>query len=249
MPSFPPNSSIQFVGNATVHTCNASDSLSIRLTQPCGGIGKHLRRQPDGAAGCTAGRGALLTSNTQQATIPLCSAGDVRLIVKNASPQADLYNFFVQEALTDVTYVVDTAEVQLVRADGTASAFVPFTPTLVSPPSPLPPYRQTLQWDAAEMADYDPAVRALLARRGPSDQLFIQFKVRTYCAAPLAERAGCGSGRQCVHQRLPQQEFAARRGSGSADSRAAEAGAQCQRGGGYAASVFAGQGDTLGLEG
>ena len=160
VPSFPPNSSIQFAGNATVDTCNASDSLWIRLTQPCGGIGNTCGGSQMARLGVQQGRGALLTSNTQQATIPLCSAGDVRLIVKNASPQADLYDFFVQEALTDVTYVLGTAEVQLVRADGTASAFVPFTPTLVSPLSPA----AALSADAAVGRGADGGLRPGRAR-------------------------------------------------------------------------------------
>ena len=70
VPSFPPSSSIQFVGNATVDTCNASDSLWIRLTQPCGGIGNTCGGSQMARLGVQQGRGALLTSNTQQATIP-----------------------------------------------------------------------------------------------------------------------------------------------------------------------------------
>lgn len=245
VPSFPPNSSIQFVGNATVDTCNASDSLWIRLTQPCGGVGNTCGGSQMARLGVQQGRGALLTSNTQQATIPLCSAGDVRLIVKNASPQADLYNFFVQETLTDVTYVLNTAEVQLIRADGTTSAFMPFTPTLVSPPAPLPPYRQTLQWDAAEMEEYDPAVRALLARRGPSDQLIIQFKVHTYCSAPSPSVQAAVAAVNACTTIFNSKE----------DSRAVEVGRpilglqkqvrNASEDGSYAGSVLAGQGDTL----
>ncbi|MFN8465060.1 MAG: hypothetical protein U0X20_05890 [Caldilineaceae bacterium] len=245
VPSFPPASSIQFIGSATVDTCSASDSLWIRLTQPCGGVGSTCGGSQMARLGVQQGRGALLTSNTQQATIPLCSAGDVRLIVKNASPQADLYDFFVQELLTDVTYAAGTAEVQLLRADGTASGFVPFTPTLISPVEPALPYRQTLQWDAAEMEDYDPAVRALLARRGPSDQLIIQFNVRTYCSSPAPSvQASVEAVNACTTVFRSKE-----------DSRAVEVGRpilglqkqvrNASEAGSYGGSVFAGQGDTL----
>ena len=245
VPIFPPSSSIQFAASASVDTCNAGDSLWIRLTQPCGGIGNTCGGSQMARLGVQQGRGALLTSNTQQATIPLCSAGDVRLIVKNASARADLYDFFVQEVLTDVTYVLGTAEVQLVRADGPASAFIPFTPTLVSPAVPAPPYRQTLQWDAAQMGDYDPAVRALLARRGPGDQLIIQFRVRTFCSATSPSvQASVAAVNACT------TVF-----SSTEDSRAVEVGRpilglqkqvrNASEGGTYAASVLAGRGDTL----
>ena len=245
VPSFPPASSIQFVGKATVDTCNASDSLWIRLTQPCGGIGSTCGGSQMARMGVQQGRGALLTSNTQQATIPLCSAGDVRLIVKNASPQANLYDFFIQEMLTDVTYVQGTAEVQLLHPDGTASAFVPFTPTLVSPLAPVLPYRQTLQWAAAQMGDYDPAVRALLAQRGPSDQLIIQFKVRTYCSAPSPSVQAAVTAMNACTTVFRSKE----------DSRAVEVGRpilglqkqvrNVSERGSYGPSVLAGEGDTL----
>ena len=184
VPTFPRNSSIQFAATGDVKTCYTSDSLWIRLSQPCGGVGNTCGGSQMERIGVQQGVGALLTSNTQLATISLCSAGNVRLVVKNASGQADLFDFVVQQALTDVTYVVDSAQVQLVRGDGTISPFVPFTPTSITPETPTVPFRQTLEWDGEEMdSSYPPEVRALLAERGPSDQLIIEFAVHTYCTA------------------------------------------------------------------
>ncbi len=186
VPSMPANSSLQISGNAAVATCNPSDSIWIRLTdQGCGGVGEACGGSQMARLGVQEGQGLLLTSNTQQATIPLCAAGDVRLIVKNASLKTDLYDLQVQQLLTDVTYVPNSAKVQLVHADGTSTAFLPFTPTLINPTNPAAPYQQTLEWDGAQMDGYDPEVRALLATQLPGDKLVIEFGVRTYCTSPL----------------------------------------------------------------
>jgi uncharacterized repeat protein (TIGR01451 family) len=198
VPNFPANSSIQFIGSGVVDSCNSSDSLWIRLTQPCGGVGNTCGGSQMERIGVQQGAGALLTSNTQLATIPLCSSGNVRLVVKNASGQTDLFNFIVQQVLTDVTYVDGSAQVQLVRANGTISPFVPFTPTSIVPETP----HTTLWSDAGLECGGDGQLPARSTRtigcprvRRPVDH---RFSGAHLLCCLQSKRAWASAGHQCL---------------------------------------------------
>ncbi len=189
IPSIAALDAVQISLYGTADSCLAADQMSAGLTAGCGVVGTdpnalYCQGSQYAVVGYTESEITMLTSNDQAASIPLCSSGDVTLIVKNVAVDVDLYDFVLTEMLTDVTYVDGTAEVTILNSGVVKLPTTAFTPTTISPAVAPFPYRQVLIWDSKEMTSYPQSLIDALATRSGKDEIIVEFRVRTYCASP-----------------------------------------------------------------
>ena len=175
----------------TANSCLPADTMYAGMTAGCGVVGidpsaQYCKGSQLASASYTEGEGILLSSNDQAAAIPLCGIGDVTLIVKNVTVDVDLYDFFLQQTLTDVTYVPGSALISVVNSGVVITAPTPFTPTSIAPMTPTIPTSNTqvLIWDSQAMTDYPPSLLSVLTDRDGRDEIVLTFQVRTYSRSP-----------------------------------------------------------------
>jgi uncharacterized repeat protein (TIGR01451 family) len=189
IPTVPPLGEVVVNITGTVDSCLASDTMFARLTAGCGVVGidpdpQYCQGSQIVSVNYTEAEGILLSSNDQSAVIPLCAVGDVTLIVKNVSVEAALYEFFLRQTLTDVTYVPNSAAIKVIRAGAVIVPEQPFTPTSVTPMTPTLPHNQVLIWDSHAMTGYPASLIEALRERTGRDEVILTFQVQTYCSSP-----------------------------------------------------------------
>ncbi len=195
-PGLPAGSRIQFDVEAQVVTCALPDQVDIRLTRSCGSVAGTCQGEDTGVVRLLKAPTSLLSSNNQTANLPLCSTGNVDLVVKNTSAKAEEYDFVITEVLTDATYVTGSATVTVLDKDGQVVTGaitgqplqnLPFTPTVTTSGS-----SQTLVWDIADFTSgtvgYD-----VLAVRQAEEQIRITLQLQTGCSGSAAQALSYGT--------------------------------------------------------
>ena len=250
VPAVPPFGDVEVTITGTAESCLAADQLWAGMTTSCGAVGPN-----PGADYCQGiqlaalnyreADGILLTSNDQAAIIPLCSAGDVTLIVKNATLDNELYNFVLREILTDAVYVPGSATISILNSGNVLLPATPFTPTSISPLTPTLPYTQVLIWDSQAMTGYPQSLIDALAQRDGKDEIHITFQVRTFCSSPNPTVAADGSATNTCGTRVFKSEDARSVLVSYPSVRASKTVRNLTEGGPAARRVFAGVGDQL----
>lgn len=250
VPAIAPFSDVEVTITGTAQSCLAADQLWAGMTTSCGAVGPN-----PGADFCQGvqlaslnykeAEGILLTSNDQAAIIPLCGIGDVTLIVKNATLDNELYNFFLREVLTDTVYVPGSATISLINDGNVILPATPFTPTTIFPLTPTLPYTQVLIWDSQEMTGYPQSLIDALAARGGKDEIHITFQVRTYCTSPNPMVAADGSAANACGTRTFKSEDARSVLVSYPSVSASKTVRNLSEGGPAASRVFAAVGDQL----
>ncbi|RME84737.1 MAG: DUF11 domain-containing protein, partial [Caldilineae bacterium] len=192
--TLPIGARVQFDAQASINSCLDPAQVDVGLAQTCGQV------QTGGGPTCSGvavdhiifhkGPSALLSSNNQDAAIPLCGEGLIHLVVKNASALSDEFEFVITDTITNATYVSGSAFVTVTNSSGnvvtgTTSGQLlanrPFTPTVATVGG-----TQVLTWDVASFASGTPAYDVLAERAG-EDVITIDFRVATSCASSAAE--------------------------------------------------------------
>ncbi|NOZ71057.1 MAG: DUF11 domain-containing protein, partial [Chloroflexi bacterium] len=191
--TLPVGARVQFDVEASIGSCVDPAQVDVGLTQSCGLVENGASTTCSGVAVDQIifhkGPTALLSSNYQDANIPLCQSGLIRLEVKNASALSQEYNFVITDTITNVTYITGTAFVTVTNAagdvvTGTTSglplANIPFTPTVTPTGN-----GQLLTWDSSTTisgtAEYD-----VLSQRDAEDTITIVFSVDSNCSSVSA---------------------------------------------------------------
>ena len=138
--SLPVGGRLQFDMESEIDSaCNLPAQIDIALWDDCGGVGGACFGRETGIVRLLPGPYFLLTSNDQVATLPLCTQGPLKLVVKNTSASAPEHQFNITDVLTNATYVNGTAFVTVTdvtdaivtgTTSGQSLANVPFTPTV-----------------------------------------------------------------------------------------------------------------------
>ncbi len=188
--TLPAGARVQFDANASISSCTDPAQVDIGLTLPCGQV------KDGGASTCSGtvidqvvfhkGPTALLSSNYQDANIPLCQSGLIRLQVKNASLLVDEFNFTITDTLTNVTYLAGTAFVTVTNSAGAVitgdTSGLPLANILFTPTVTTIPGGQLLTWDVASFASGTPQYDVLTQRDG-EDLITIEFQVDSDCTS------------------------------------------------------------------
>jgi uncharacterized repeat protein (TIGR01451 family)/fimbrial isopeptide formation D2 family protein len=250
VPAIAPFSDVEVTITGTAQSCLAADQLWAGMTTSCGAVGPNpgadfCQGVQLAAVNYKEAEGILLTSNDQAAIIPLCGIGDVTLIVKNATLDNELYNFFLREVLTDTVYVPGSATISLINDGNVILPATPFTPTTIFPLTPTLPYTQVLIWDSQEMTGYPQSLIDALAARGGKDEIHITFQVRTYCTSPNPMVAADGSAANACGTRTFKSEDARSVLVSYPSVSASKTVRNLSEGGPAASRVFAAVGDQL----
>ncbi len=188
--TLPTGARVRFDVQASIASCADPAQVDIGLTIPCGLVENASSVTCSGTATDRVifhkGPTALLSSNYQDANIPLCQSGIVRLEVKNASLQSDEHDFVITDTLTNVAFVSGTSFVTVTNASGSVVtgatsgqplANVPFTPTVTSISG-----GEVLEWDGSAFASGTPQYD-VLAQRDGEDVITIEFVIQSSCAS------------------------------------------------------------------
>ncbi len=130
----PIDSNIQFDVTSNILGCNLPDSTTITLSQTCGlvGGGVGVCQGTDSATiNFIKAPGSMTTSNVQEANLPLCEVGTIKVVQKNTSAAAFLYDHVIRENLNEVTYRPGTATVTVTDVDNNVIFTGPFTPNTI----------------------------------------------------------------------------------------------------------------------
>ena len=192
--TLPIGARVRFDAQASIASCVDPAQVDIGLTLPCGLV------KDGGALTCSgvvtdrvlfhSGPTALLSSNYQDANIPLCQSGKIRLEVKNASLRSDEFDFVITDTLTNATYINGTAFVTVTNSldnvvtgdtSGQPLANIPFTPTVTTTAA-----GQLLTWDIAAYTPGTPQYDVLVRRDG-EDLITIEFFVQSDCTSVDAQ--------------------------------------------------------------
>ena len=188
--SLPAGARVRFDVDASISSCTDPAQVDIGLTMPCGQV------KDGGTSTCSGvvvdqvifhrGPTALLSSNFQDANIPLCQSGLIRLQVKNASLLADEFNFIITDTLTYVTYIAGTAFVTVTDSAGAVitgvTSGLPLANILFTPTVTTIPGGELLTWDVASFASGTPQYDVLTQRDG-EDLITIEFQVDSDCTS------------------------------------------------------------------
>ncbi|RMF02417.1 MAG: DUF11 domain-containing protein, partial [Chloroflexi bacterium] len=126
------------------------------------------------------------SSNAQTADLGFCDNGEVILTVKNASPEAHIYDMVITETLTTLSYVPGSARITVTDRTGTPIAGltnIALEPITATGTSITGSALMTLTWDLINSTDITTA-RTILADRAPEDSVNIRFTVQGDCDAP-----------------------------------------------------------------
>jgi uncharacterized repeat protein (TIGR01451 family) len=250
IPTVPPLGEVQVTITGTVDSCLATDTMFARLTAGCGVVGvdpdaQYCQGSQIASVEYTEAEGILLSSNDQSAVIPLCAVGDVTLIVKNVGVEASLYEFFLSQTLTDVTYVQNSATIKVVRAGTVIVPEQPFTPTSVTPLTPTLPFNQVVIWDSHAMTGYPASLIEMLHERSGRDEIILDFHVQTYCSSPNPKVEAAGSAVNACGTTFSGTEDAQSVLVNHPSLQATKTVRNASTGGSAGGSVFAGVGDEL----
>ena len=121
IPGLAQDAQVQFDVYANIESqCAPVSPVKIKLKQACGQVAGECGDSPDSerAVEFASGRASINSSNDQTTGLPLCEVGTVQLLVKNTSPQSQIFDFTITEIITNGLFVADTTRVTVTNRSG-----------------------------------------------------------------------------------------------------------------------------------
>ncbi|NBD35350.1 MAG: hypothetical protein GVY30_05060, partial [Chloroflexi bacterium] len=201
LPGLAQDEQVQFDVYANIESqCAPVSPVKIKLKQACGQVEGVCGDSPDGerVIKFASGTASINSSNDQTTGLPLCEIGQVQLLVKNTSPQSQIFDFTITEVITNGSFVTGTSQVTVTNRAGqvvsgaTSEVLlqnIPFTPTVATVGN-----TQILTWTVGDFAPGNPAYD-VLAQREAGDLMLLTFGLQTGCEGLEAQAQSGGAAR------------------------------------------------------